>query len=612
MHAPAVAALLGLAACSPSPPGGLPCGPNGECPSGQSCDLASNICNGDSDFAIWKDDSAADFTADGAYLDEVTVEAGGFVAPTGFFTGGVLVSGISGDHVPDPDTAKFDMIIGQNPIIDRTVIRSLDIDYALTAPVGVGINAADGFTIVVEGEIQLAATGTWTFELDANDRGFFDVAPPGSDTFDRLIADGGGAPTTRDFEVTTPGWYRFRGMFADSSGTALYRLRVDEPGPSGGLRDVAIDEMRVRADDLEGIVIDGFEEPFCLDYRGTVRVDALDQSYGQDPFGIEIGLGAYTVRSSGQLLVDSEGDYAFRIDSLQGHRMWIDGQLIVDDLATTATVTVTDPVHLVAGWHDIVVDVNKAGGTGTPSLALTIESGPVTGPIASDHLRPVVGRDARFTEGRSDSDQLIPDGGSVTKTVTVTLPMGFVAERIDVDLEFAHAAPTTLTATLAAPGAGTITLANTGDITVDPGTVLRNIPATSLGTSYVFTATDTTIEATTGSVTLGVVGMIGRRGEAPFATSYRYESAVRELGEVVRFDTMTWTVRQGERTAVAMQIRTCDSPADCAAEPWTDVAADSVPDVPPRAFAQYGATITTNGDIPTALDAVELHYVLAR
>ena len=103
--------------------------------------------------------------------------------------------------------------------------------------------------------------------------------------------------------------------------------------------------------------------------------------------------------------------------------------------------------------------------------------------------------------------------------------------------------------------------------------------------------------------------MVGSGGFQPFATSYRYESAVHDLGTVIELGAMTWSLRQPTDPSIAtMQIRTCDTADACANEPWTDVAFGEVPAVPLRQFAQYGITIPTDGDVPTALDAVQLHY----
>ena len=53
----------------------------------------------------------------------------------------------------------------------------------------------------------------------------------------------------------------------------------------------------------------------------------------------------------------------------------------------------TTAMHLVPGWHDLVVDTHKDGGPAGASLSVTFDSGPVMvgESFAADHVRPVIG-----------------------------------------------------------------------------------------------------------------------------------------------------------------------------------------------------------------------------
>jgi len=525
------------------------------------------------------------------------------------FTGGLRVSGIAGVVVNNPDATTFDQVIA-SPLTGAAVIRDSDINYGTGTPPGIGLSSADLITVVVEGEIELDAAGTWRIELNANDAGFLDIAAPGAG-FTRLISSTN-ANAIASIDVPQPGWYRIRGAFSDSGGSMQWDLQVDSPAiPGSAFRDLGSDHMRARVDDLPGVVIDGFDEPFDILYGGSVRVDVLDQSFAGNPFGLPLGSGSYTVRSSGQLLIDTDGDYVFQIDSVQGHRMWLDGIEIADKLGSTnSTSTTTNAIHLVSGWHDLVIDVGRRGGSGTSRLALSIVSGPTTGSIPSDHLRPVVGRAERFATRSSTTPVAIPDNGSASRTITIDEPVGFVADRIDLQVDLAHADVSTLSLVVNPPSGSDFTLAGAGSLSGTSATLTDNPTIGHAGSSWQFTATDTVADAVTGTIEFAGVTMLGTGGVAPFATAYRYESAIHDLGpDVTQLDGMTWALRQASDPAVAaMQIRTCDDAAGCAAEPWTDVALGTVPGVPARRFAQYGVTITTNGDIPVALDSVELNY----
>ena len=78
----------------------------------------------------------------------------------------------------------------------------------------------------------------------------------------------------------------------------------------------------------------------------------------------------------------------------------------------------------------------------------------------------------------------------------------------------------------------------------------------------------------TGDLTYAGVTIFYTGGGAPFPTSYRYESAVKDLGNIVGFGALSWTSRQGD---VKVQMRTCE--AACTTEAWADVENGAVPAV---------------------------------
>ena len=123
------------------------------------------------------------------------------------------------------------------------------------------------------------------------------------------------------------------------------------------------------------------------------------------------------------------------------------------------------------------------------------------------------------------------------------------------------------------------------------------------GPSWAFIAGDNAADAMTGNLTYAGVTIIYTGGGAPFPTSYRYESAVKDLGNVVGFGALTWTSRQG---TVKVQMRTCD--VACTTEPWINVDNGAVPPVEAKPFAQYAVDFTSDGEVPTAFDSFELSY----
>ncbi|MEO8704871.1 MAG: PA14 domain-containing protein, partial [Kofleriaceae bacterium] len=321
---------LWLAAClgacfSPAPPLGAPCSDTQECPAGQTCDLVTNTCSLPTERVAWRDDAAEDF-AQGTYLDEVTVESQGFLGPVAYYTGGLRVTGIESAELDNPDNADFeDLDTGE--LRNVQVIHGADVDYGAGTPPGFGFSRADDLTLLVEGELELEVAGTWRFQLTANDAGFVDLAAPGTHDFERVISDDS-STTVKAFNAPVAGWYRFRAAFTDRAMAMAFQLRYDPPNVQGnGFRAIPSDRLRARAGDITGLVVEGFEESFFIGHRATIVRDQsiADQQYATNPFELPIGTGSYSLRWTGQFLIDMPGDYAFSIDSRDGHRVWIDG-----------------------------------------------------------------------------------------------------------------------------------------------------------------------------------------------------------------------------------------------------------------------------------------------
>ena len=111
------------------------------------------------------------------------------------------------------------------------------------------------------------------------------------------------------------------------------------------------------------------------------------------------------------------------------------------------------------------------------------------------------------------------------------------------------------------------------------------------------------------STSLPAVTVVYAGGPAPFPLIYQYTSPIHELGTVVAFGPVTWSLRQAPLpTAATIQMRSCDTAVACATEPWTTVTFGASPAIPPRRFAQYTIEIVTDGNHPTALDWIALDY----
>jgi Cys-rich repeat protein len=606
---PALAVILG-ACYGPTTPIGVPCAANNECPSGQSCNPETNKCEPPSEPVIWRDDAAEDFEVEGAVTDGTAIEAAGVIGPIGYFAGGLRLTGIDRNAIPDRATTWSE--VAAAPRAGTTFVRSTDFEFGTATPLGLGLSNSNDITVLVEGEIFLGQPGTWRFELTADDLGFLDLAPPGSATFERITTDVD-AGTAGTYVVDAPGWHRLRGAFADDSGSMGYELRYDPPGGNTNFRDIPEFDLRAPAGDVAGLIVDGFDDPFLMGPRGSVLHPGTlaSQTFETDPFGLPLGTGSYALRFAGQVRIDVAGSYAFRVDSGQGHRVWLDGTLVTDKLGIAAESTVTPPAELEPGWHDFVVDMHR-NNAASARLAVTVESGPVWvgETIPLENLRPVVGRSTRWAGALSLASLGMTDTGTATQTLNIVQPPGMTASRIDVTFSFTHPVQSSMQVRVDPPVGLTTTPVATGSLT-GSGSYFRYLtmlPSTA-GSTWNIIATDTVLDMMTGSLTSAGVTIHGFADPAPFPTTYRFVSAPRDLGQVASFSHVKWALRQvGKDATATISLRTCDDAAACDAEPWTPVGEGPLPDLLPRRFAQYMVDLTSNGDVPAALDWIEIGY----
>jgi hypothetical protein len=597
-------AIAAVGCYSPNPPLGIPCSSSQECPAGQECDLLTNVCGFPTEARALRDDTAAQF--EGGTLVGAHIEPGGFVGPVPYFINGVRLTGIEGNRLAGVvDDVTFEEL-AQLPATGHSVTRGMDIDLGDGVPPFLGFTNDDDITVLIEGEILLDAAGMYQLELRANDIGFIDIAPPGGD-FEREWSAGVDAETF-PYMVTTPGWHRFRGAFADSLQFLQYELRYRPPGASS-IRGIADDVIRVRVDGLDGAVLDGFDEPFAALHTITGLVDKLDGlAYSGSPFGA-IGPGSYTMRWSAQFLVDTGGAYRFRIDTGQGHRAWIAGQEVANTYNGAALVTTTPVIQLEAGWHDVVIDTVKTGGPMLRS-SFTVMEGPqfAGGGFPRDHLRPVAGRISRFNNAANFSDLDITDGMTVTRSIGNSLPAGISVLALDASFELAHPMLAQISVVLDPPAGNNVTLVAAASLTgTDEYAQHDAIPVDRAGQTFGFIVGDSTVDTMIGSLYWVSITTTYSGGRGVYESSATYTSTVREI-TAARLGPITWQMRQAKAVPI-VSIRTCDEAAACEAEEWTPVAYDTTPTIPARRFFQYRVEIESSEDVPASLDWIDMQYV---
>ena len=599
------AAALAAAGCfDPQPPQGLPCTPDHRCPDGQTCDLATNVCGPPTSGQAWRDDTAADFAQPGAVLEDAVVEAPGAVAPTPYLTGAWRTTGFPGARFTTADAATWAAVAGAPPA-GTGFVHVAGFDVWTEAPRGVDLTATDDVTVAFTGEIYLEA-GSWQFALYADDVAFVELDSGGG--FAPLVVatanDGGGAQRA----IAADGWYPIRGAVADVDGPMEVYLQAG--GPDGDDPTwIPPERMRVRVDELAGLVVDGFDDPFSHVPTGSeLRTAPLGAMTFDDDLGV--GDGSWSLRYGGQVRIDVAGSYALHLDTIDGHRLWVDGALVLDELGWDASATTTAGIDLDVGWHDVVIELMWSDQV-PPRLALTVAAGPelVGQGFPLDRTRPVVGRGVRWA---NDSCWYVraPDQGSVTCDAWIGLPPGATPLAVGAAFEVDHPVLASVAVALTTPDDTVLALADAGDLTGAGTEGWAEDIGLDHGVSgrWQLRMTDATLDMMVGDLNLLDVTVDYRGGAAPFPTVARYTSAVKDLGDVAALGTMRWGVRQGAATDAMVRLRTGDTAAACAAAAWTDVAPDTTPAVAAARFAQYQVEVHGDGDVPTALDWIELAY----
>lgn len=523
---PHLVALCVTASCyDPAIKLGVPCSDTGDCPGGQECDALTNVCMEPTELVTWRDDTAADFAQPGATFINAIVEEPGAVGPIPYLTGSVRLAGIAADTIGDESTATW-ATASAGTVTGRAFAASLDIDFGDVVPRGLGLPTGDGVTVLVEGEVYIDTPGMWAFELVANDKGFVEIAAPGGD-FTRLVSDADTA-TEVPYSVQQAGWYRIRGAFTDNAEFMSFELRADSPALNGAFRPFSSDQLRARIDDLQGYVIDGFDEAALTDSLGSsLDTQPLDRAIPPDPNGLPVGMFGWSLRWSGQIRIDVEGDYTFSIVSFHGHRVWIDGVDVANNFSTTATTTsMTAPVHLVPGWHDFVADVTKEDDATDGQMSVTVASGPELAgqAIPIDRVRPLTARAVRWFDGNNNTNLAIPDGSSTTRTVTLDIPAGFVPSSIETSFSIDHAARAQVSLVLDPAAGANMTLIAFGSLGGAGGFGDHaSVPATSFGGTWNFIVSDNTTDALVGTLDHAAVTAFGSFGTPPFPPMLRYE-----------------------------------------------------------------------------------------
>ncbi|MBZ0238485.1 MAG: proprotein convertase P-domain-containing protein, partial [Deltaproteobacteria bacterium] len=489
-----------------------------------------------------RDDTVADFAVVGAVTEDLVIEPWGAVAPAAFHAGGLRAHAANTQRFSEPDEATWTMVTGDGANGTGFWTRPLFGD-----PVGVGLDSGDTWTYWAEGEVWLDA-GMTTFLVDADDAGFLELAPPGGGEFTRVVNARLGI-TSATYTAAASGWHPIRlavveGIGASRFDVQLYVGASQTPEPLAGPR------LRARVDALRGMLLAGWDSSlFQGTPEHTVSDAAMVDARFQNGAPVGVGIGSpdfWSLRWSGQFYVTMPGTYMLRVESDDGHRLYVGGQLVIDALVG-GPVDRTGSVELVAGWNDVVLDLNE--NTGDASARLRVIDGPEPGLEAElplTRLRPLAPRTERLETVGDPNDLGIPDNdpNGVTRGVKIAGLPGATVASVDVMIGVNHPRIADLQLRLVHPGGNEVLLRNNlSDGGSGPRTLrftTEMFDDTPAAGEWRVRVTDTAM-AQSGSLTDVQLAVHMANGPEQIAPTASYTSIVRDLGEgVVAIDTLRY------------------------------------------------------------------------
>ena len=108
---------------------------------------------------------------------------------------------------------------------------------------------------------------------------------------------------------------------------------------------------------LSNLLPPDFTFPMALRWEAYTKVlDIPTRSFTTGFPGVTDRFEWFAIRYTGVFNVDTVGDYAFRLVSDDGSRLFIDGKMIIDNDGVHPTQSVSGNAYLTSGQHSIEVD----------------------------------------------------------------------------------------------------------------------------------------------------------------------------------------------------------------------------------------------------------------
>ena len=527
------------------------------------------------------DDTASDFAA-GTRTD-TAVDPLGLLVPEAYIAG---LHARSYGSITIDDTTTWETL-GLPAMIGERYGELPTQNWGGDRPYSLGLTGGgDYFTITYEGEIHL--DGATTLQLAADDRGFVQI-DLGTGMPAILRAHYNDNPLAT-LAITPPaaGWYPIHGVLSETYGSAYFQLAT-----MTGSTATPIDggSLRTRVTDAHGITVVGSQDRIFTHPISATSIEAslVDRTWnGTVPsYDLQnIQNNDHVLRYAGQLRADADEDVTFALDSgssTQAYaRLFVDGTRVAAYWPGDPMRQASGPVHLTAGWHDVVADF--AMYSGTERVHLTANGAPVD----TMHLRPVrTGGLLAYTVAGNLSTGA---NSTMSFTYNVPVPAGATIDYVDHGFQLTGASRDQVQDTFAG-----------SPLAIPANAVYENNfdywPELAAPTSPTVMETVATMNTSASVGYPCVVASYHGGADAPFAKTMTYVSAPHEANSTVTAVHVSGNLYGAQLT---VEVRAGDS-GSLDTAPW--VAPETMPS---GALVEYRLTVTGDGWSAPAIDRVEV------
>lgn len=217
-----------------------------------------------------------------------------------------------------------------------------------TGSPGAGVNT-DNFSVRWTGRITPSASGTYTFYTDTDDGVRLWIN--GQQLINKWSS---GSNSSATFAMNANTAYDIKMEYYDATRSATAKLSWKGPGISSK----TIIPSSVVSSAASGLSATYFSNTAFTGSPTLIRPDRnLNFSWGSGSPDASLPANGFSARWTGKLIAPTTGTHTLSLESSGGARLWLNGQLLIDNWAPHATYTNTATVSLDSGTsYDIRVE----------------------------------------------------------------------------------------------------------------------------------------------------------------------------------------------------------------------------------------------------------------